>query len=292
MQNNFAGPTSIPEAVAELAAAPEALVVAGGTDVMLALAAGRVHAPAIVALTWLAELARWERRPDGSVRVGATLTCAHARTLADVLPALAQAAAAMGTPQIRNAATVGGNLASAAGGDLLPVLSACRAVVELASAAGVREVGVDEFLGGLGEGGARATSMRPGELITAVTVPPVRGAQEFCRVAVRGAGAPALLSMAVVLDVDAGELRAAFVRGGPRGGPRGGGRAPVRARAAEAVLTDHLRAHPGVEPPEVAAAEFARLAGEAAGPDAYLRRAVGVCAGRLLGRVFAGASRG
>lgn len=286
MQNNFAGPTSVPEAVAELAAEPGAVVVAGGTDLMPALAAGRVRAPAIVALTWLAELARWERGADGSVRIGAMLTCAHARTLAEVLPALAQAAAAMGTPQVRNAATVGGNLASAAGGDLLPVLSACRAVVELASTAGVRGVGVDEFLGGLGRGAADRTggptSMRPGELITSVTIPAARGAQEFCRVAVRGAGAPALLSMAVVLDLDAAEVRTALVAGGG---------ATTRARAADALLTGHLREHAGAAPSAAVAGEYARLAAEAAGPDPYLRHAAGVCAGRLLGRVLAGTAR-
>ncbi len=241
MQNNFAGPTSVPEAVAELAAVPDALVVAGGTDVMLALAAGRVRAPALLTLAWLVELAGWERRADGSVRVGAGLTAANAQSLADLLPALAQAAAAMGTPQVRNSATVGGNLVSAAGGDLLPVLSACAAVVELASAAGVRTLGVDEFLAPAG------TARRPGELLTAVTVPQPGQGQEFCRIAVRGAAAPALLSMVAGAGRRGGG--AAHVRPGTPGARAGpGGRGRPRGERAGGASPGRARGR-GVRPP-------------------------------------------
>lgn len=284
MLNHLAAPTSLAEAVAALADAPDAMVVAGGTDVMVELAAGWRRARHVVALAWAGELAGWSRGP-GHVRIGATLTCTNAAATLGFLPALAQAAAAMGTPQVRNAATVGGNLAGAAGGDLLPVLAACGATVELASAGGVRELPVDEFLTP-GRPGAR-TALRPGELVAAVRVPVVPGAQEFCRVAVRGAGAPALLSMALVRTESGpagpGGLRLALVAGTP---------VPVRARAAEAVLAAALAARGPAGPPAPAAvAEFARLAGEAAGRDPYRRRAAAVCAARLLDRVLAGPGR-
>src|SRR5262245_41078805 len=113
MQNFLAAPTTLAEAVAELAGAPDALVVAGGTDVMVELSAGRRRPREILTLSWVSELAGWELA-DGEVRLGAGLTCANAASTLDLLPALAQAAAAMGTPQVRNAATLGGNLASAA----------------------------------------------------------------------------------------------------------------------------------------------------------------------------------
>jgi CO/xanthine dehydrogenase FAD-binding subunit len=273
MQNFLAAPTSLAEAVAELTDAPGALIVAGGTDVMVDLAAGRRRAGEILTLAWVPELAGWEQMP-GEARLGAALTCTHAAATLEFLPALAQAAAAMGTPQVRNAATLGGNLASAAGGDLLPVLLACEATVELASAGGVRSLGVADFLRPA-RPGAR-TALRPGELICAVRVPLVRGAQEFCRVAVRGADAPAWLSMALVLDVDAAAVRLALVSGGA---------VPVRVAAAEAVLAGL----PAEGPTPDVAAEFARRAGEAAGPDPYRRHAAQVCAGRLLARALGAA---
>lgn len=290
----LATPATVAEAVADLSAVPGRLVVAGGTDVVPELTAGRLDPPGIVALAWLREITGWTRL-DGAVRVGAGLTCARAGELTPLLPALAKAASCVGGIGVRNAATVGGNLVSAAGGDLLPVLVAAESVVELAGAAGPREAPVADFLAPVGDVGA--PDLRAGELVTAVRVPTPRGGADYARVAVRGAGAPALLTMAVVLDADAGRVRVALGVGGP---------VPARVPAAEEVMATDPERWVGATVTEVA--EFARRVGtaaadadpgvlagagvdrdgdavDAAGRRAYRRHAATVCAERLFRRL-------
>ena len=97
-----------------------------------------------------------------------TARCSHA-PLATMLPALAEAARTVGSPQIRNAGTIGGNLGTASpAGDALPVLSALDAVVELAGPGGRRAVVIHDFLLGV-----KRTALEPGELVVSVTVPVV-----------------------------------------------------------------------------------------------------------------------
>ena len=137
-------PSGVAEAVALLAAEPDRVIVAGGTDLLPALHDGRIRADRLLSLERLRDIAGAGRTGDG-LFLGAPVTCAVlADVLEPVLPALARAAAVVGPPGVRTAATLGGNLVSAAGGDLLPVLVASEAVVVVESAAGRREVvGVD-----------------------------------------------------------------------------------------------------------------------------------------------------
>ena len=132
-------PTSLADALAAMAERPDAHVLAGGTDLMVEVNFGHRRPPAVVAIDRVPELRGWRREGD-RLRLGAGLTYtrdARAGRWPPSLPALAEAARTVGSPQIRNAGTLGGNLGTCSpAGDALPVLSALDAVVEVASADG------------------------------------------------------------------------------------------------------------------------------------------------------------
>jgi CO/xanthine dehydrogenase FAD-binding subunit len=196
-------PTSLDDALASLGDDPSSMVLAGGTDLMVQVNEGTRRPERVLALNDVADLRA--RGRDGDVLVlgaGTTYTQLLEADVAAGAPALAQAARTVGSPQIRNAGTLGGNLGTASpAGDTLPVLRALGAAVELASAspgAGGRRVEpVATFLTG-----PKSTSLRPGELIVAVHVPVRRGPQEYLKVGVRNAMVIAVASVALVLDLD------------------------------------------------------------------------------------------
>ena len=141
----------------------------------------------VVAVDRVPELQGWSLEGDRSnvLRLGAGTTCADLAepSLAKLVPALAQAARTVGSPQIRNAATLGGNLATASpAGDMLPVLAALDAEVELRSSTSTRHLPLDEFVVGV-----KVNALVPGELITAIRVPVLDGPQEFLKVGTRNA---------------------------------------------------------------------------------------------------------
>ena len=135
----FIQPTSWDEALAAKSAFPAGMPIAGGTDVMVELNFDRARPDAIIDLTRVAEL-RELGEEDGLLRIGAGVT--YTRVIAELgerLPGLAMAARTVGSPQIRNRGTVGGNLGAASpAGDAHPPLVAARAEVELASSARAR----------------------------------------------------------------------------------------------------------------------------------------------------------
>jgi CO/xanthine dehydrogenase FAD-binding subunit len=197
-------PTTLGDALASLDDDPSSLVLAGGTDLMVQVNEGLRHPERVVALASLTQLR--DRRRDGDALVlgaGSTYTQLMEPDVAAAAPALAQAARTVGSPQIRNAGTIGGNLGTASpAGDTLPVLCALGADVEIAraSANGVerRREPVADFLTG-----PKATSLLPGELIVGVRVPVRRGPQEYLKVGVRNAMVIAVASVALALDLDA-----------------------------------------------------------------------------------------
>jgi CO/xanthine dehydrogenase FAD-binding subunit len=278
-------PLSLDDAVAALGDHPDALVLAGGTDLMVAVNGSHRRLTGdetVVAVGRVAELRGWEHDPvAATVRIGAGVTYAElaAPPLAELLPALAQAARTVGSPQIRNAATIGGNLATCSpAGDGLPVLSALDAVVELRGPGGVRSVPVGEFMTGV-----KRTDRRPGELITAVTLPLLDGWQGYAKVGVRNAMVIAIASACLAVDTPARAVRLAL-----------GSVAPtiLRASAAEAFAAGAVDWAAATVPP-AERDRFAALAAAAALPiddhrssAAYRRRAVEVLAGRLLRRAF------
>jgi CO/xanthine dehydrogenase FAD-binding subunit len=278
-------PRSLDAAVAALADHPDALVLAGGTDLMVEVNESRhrfAEGDTVVAVNRVPELRSWTHDPSArTVRLGAGVTYAELEVapLATLLPALAQAARTVGSPQIRNAATIGGNLATCSpAGDGLPVLSALDALVELQGPAGRRDLPVAQFMTGV-----KRTARRPDELITAVTVPVLDGWQGYAKVGIRNAMVIAIAGACLAVDIPTRSIRLAL-----------GSVAPTIVRAAEAEAYasstadwDTLRVD------DAATLEFGRLAGATARPiddhratAAYRRHAVEVLSRRLLRRAF------
>ncbi|MCU1454316.1 MAG: putative xanthine dehydrogenase FAD-binding subunit [Acidimicrobiales bacterium] len=278
-------PRTLDEALAALADRPDAMVLAGGTDVMVGVNAGRQTPTAVVALRAVEELRTWSVDGD-RLRLGAGLTYADllAPDLAAMVPALAQAARTVGSPPIRNAGTVGGNLATASpAGDTLPVLLALDAELDLASVEGRRTVALRSFLTG-----PKRTQLRTGELIVAARVPATRPHQEYRKVGVRNAMVIAVASVAVVVDADVGVVACAMGSVGPT---------PLRAPRAEEWVAGRIDWGTGV-PDAGVAAEFGRLVAEESRPiddhrstAAYRRHAVEVLARRALESTLAGVAR-
>jgi CO/xanthine dehydrogenase FAD-binding subunit len=192
----FFPPSTWSEALEMKSAHPEAMPIAGGTDVMVEINLDRHRPSAIIDLTRIHELNEWAADGD-LLRIGAGVTYARIiGELGDRLPGLAMASRTVGSPQIRNRGTVGGNLGSASpAGDAHPVLLATDAVVELASTAGTRRLPAREFFSG-----PKRNAMRKDELIAAFLVAPANGAQQFSKVGTRNAMVIAVCSFALALD--------------------------------------------------------------------------------------------
>jgi CO/xanthine dehydrogenase FAD-binding subunit len=205
-------PRSLDEALALRAERPDALPLQGGTDVMVEINFDRARPDAILNLEEVAEL-RGFTRENGTLRLGAGLTYAEAMEgeLATLLPALAEASRTVGSPQIRNRGTIGGNLGTASpAGDALPPLLVEGAEVELASVRGPRRLAVSEFLIG-----PKRNSLLGDELIVAVHVEPSGSRQTFMKVGPRNAMVIAVCSLALAVDPVRGEIRAAYGSAGP-----------------------------------------------------------------------------
>ena len=205
-------PRSLDEALQAKADRPDARPLAGGTDLLVELNFDRARPEAILNLEEVAELRGWSRE-NGAVRLGARLTYTEAMApeLAELLPALAEASRTVGSPQIRNRGTLGGNLGTASpAGDSLPPLLVGRAEVELASTRGERRIALDEFLVG-----PKQNALAEDELVVAVRVRPAGGRETFMKVGPRNAMVIAVCSLAVAVDEEAGELRAAYGSAGP-----------------------------------------------------------------------------
>jgi CO/xanthine dehydrogenase FAD-binding subunit len=281
----FLQPRSLADALAAKAERPEAVPIAGGTDVMVELNFDHRRPEALLDLSRVGELAAWDRQ-DGRLRVGAGVTYTRAvAELAGPLPGLALASRTVGSPQIRNRGTIGGNLGSASpAGDCHPVLLAAGAEVELASAGGTRRVPADRFFTG-----PKQSALEASELICAVHLPAASGPQQFAKIGTRNAMVIAVCSFALVLDPEQGRVGTGIGSAGPT---------PLRAGEAERFLRDVLdseglwasRGPIG----DAAAARFGELVAAAAEPiddvrgtAAYRVHALGVLAQRTLAWAWA-----
>lgn len=179
-------PRSLTEAASLLASHPDSHLLTGGTDLMVEVNFNRRRPASIIALRKVDELVRWTiDAATGTVRIGAGVPYADMETgaLAEALPALAAAARTVGSPQIRAAGSIGGNLGTCSpAGDSLPVLSALDAVVHLVSSAGEREISIHDFMVG-----PKRNARQPDEIIASVTLPVADGWQGYSKVGVRNA---------------------------------------------------------------------------------------------------------
>ena len=147
---------------------------------------------------------------------GITYTELMAPPLSDLLPGLALASRTVGSPQIRNAGTLGGNLGTASpAGDSLPVLAALDARIVVASPKARRSLALDELIVG-----PKRTSLEPGEIIAEVRIPAAFGSQEFLKVGTRNAMVIAVANVAVVVDWVGQSVRCALGSVGPVVDPR------------------------------------------------------------------------
>jgi CO/xanthine dehydrogenase FAD-binding subunit len=203
-------PHSLDEALRLRSEHADALPIQGGTDVMVALNFDRSRPDVVLNLNEVPELRGWSRS-DGALRLGSGLTYAEAMRgeLAELLPALAEAARTVGSPQIRNRGTIGGNLGTASpAGDAPPPLMVEAAEVECVSIRGARRVPLADFVTGV-----KQNALGGDELIAAVWVRPSRAPQTFMKIGPRNAMVIAVVSLAV----SAGdELRASFGSASPR----------------------------------------------------------------------------
>lgn len=205
-------PRTLDEALTLKTERPEAVPIEGGTDVMVELNFDRARPEALLNLNEVVELKGWSRE-KGGLRLGAGLTYAEAleEPLRDELPALAEASRTVGSPQIRNRGTIGGNLGTASpAGDALPPLLVEHAEVEVASRRGGRRIPLHEFLVG-----PKRNALEPDELIVAVHLTPSGAQQTFMKVGPRNAMVIAVCSLALVADRERDELRASFGSASP-----------------------------------------------------------------------------
>jgi CO/xanthine dehydrogenase FAD-binding subunit len=271
---DFLRPTTWADALSAKAEHPDAVPIAGGTDLMVGLNFGRTPPPALLDLTALPQLRGWER-DDGHLVLGAGLTYARiVSELPSLLPALAQASRTVGSPQIRNRATVAGNLGTASpAGDAHPPLLATGSSVLVESVRGARSVNIDDFFTG-----PKRNALAPDELIRSVRVPAAAGPQQFAKVGTRNAMVIAVCSVAVALD----PLQRTVGTGIGSAGPT-----PLRSPGAEALAADLPWGGGGLDDDLVAAfgqrvAAAARPIDDVRSSAAYRRHALAVLAGRAL----------
>jgi CO/xanthine dehydrogenase FAD-binding subunit len=236
---------------------------------------------ALLDLTRIPEVRTWSVAGQQRVRLGAGVSYRRViEELGDRLPGLAMAARTVGSPQIRNRGTVGGNLGAASpAGDSHPPLLATGADVEVASVRGTRLMPIDEFYTGV-----KRNALEPDELIAAVVVPVTGGPQQFSKIGTRNAMVIAVCSFAVALHPDQFRIGTGIGSAAPT---------PRRAREAEVFLAGVLgeqnlwrQRRPLPEP---AVRRFAELVAAAAAPiddvrgtADYRRHALSVLARRTL----------
>lgn len=277
----FLQPTDWQDAVAAAAEHPDAVPLAGGTDVMVELNFDRRRPPALLDLTRVSDLAEWWVADDGRIRLGASVTYTRViAELADQLPGLAMAARTVGSPQIRNRGTVGGNLGAASpAGDCHPVLLSDDTEVEVGSAGGSRFVPIADFYLGV-----KRSALAAGELLRAVWLRPPSGPQQFCKIGTRNAMVISVAALGLSLHPDRQQLETAV-----------GSVAPTPRRATDAsvfasqALEEHGLWHSRAALPPSLVTEFGRRVQLAAAPiddvrgtASYRRHALDVMARRAI----------
>lgn len=277
---DFLAAESWADALAIKAQRPEAVPIRGGTDLMVEINFDRRRPEALLDLSGLDELASWDQ-VDGSVRIGAGLPFTRiVDELAVLTPGLAIASRTVGSPQIRNRGTLGGQLGtSSPAGDALPPLVTAHAIVEIASIRGERTVPVGEFCTG-----PKRNVLAPDELVRAVRVPIADGPQQFSKVGTRNAMVISVCGFAIALHPPERRVTTCIGSAGPT---------VLRAPEAEEFLAGELDATglwesrgPLADP---VVTRFGELVSAAARPiddvrstAAYRRHAVGVLGRRTL----------
>nr|WP_199312302.1 xanthine dehydrogenase small subunit [Phormidium tenue] len=237
-QNNgpseqFYRPTQLSEVLNLLQQHPDATLVAGATDLGLEMSWHRQHYPTLISLEAIAELKQIHQTED-YVEIGAAVPLSHIEAnLHSIFPSLDEMIHWFAARQVRNRATLGGNIGTASPiGDLPPVLLSLDAVLKLAGPGGERRLPLANFFTGY-----RQTELQPGEVIVSVQIPKAltlgteRRLSQSYKIGKRGTDDISIVAAAFVVDVDSGNqiLHARLGYGGVAA-------TPARAIAAESFL--------------------------------------------------------
>lgn len=270
-------PHSLEEALQLLETDTSATLLSGGTDLMVEVNFNHRRPENVISLKHVNELSTWTiDSQDQHIFIGAGVTHHELETgtIAQRLPALAQACRTVGSPQIRAAGTIGGNLGTCSpAGDTLPVLAAMNATVHLASLNETRSLPFEEFMIG-----PKRSSRKSNEIITGISVAVPNGWQGYAKVGVRNAMVISVAS--ACLQVHDGEVSIALGSVGPT---------IIRCREAEKWINS-LGKHPlSVSTDD--AKRFGEIVSSESRPiddhrstATYRKHAVGVLASRLLQR--------
>jgi CO/xanthine dehydrogenase FAD-binding subunit len=269
----------VDDVLESLSSVKDATILAGGTDLLVEINFGRIRPAHVVAIDRVEELKGLSC--NGHVRMGALVTYSMMLETDVGSPALQESARTIGSPQIRNAATIGGNLGTCSpAGDALPVLAALDATIILGSKTGERRVPFGDFMTG-----PKKSVRRPEELIVAAEWDDAGAAQTYMFAATRNAMAISIAGLALVVD-----------RARRRVGIGLGSCGPTIIRATEAErfasgLFDEMGWERPSLPSDATAKEFGRLAAAAAKPiddvrgtAAYRRHVLAVMGARALAR--------
>ena len=273
----YSRPTTLSDAIA-LLAEEGAKAIAGGTDLVLQMREGETRPSRLVDITGVEGLDGIEKTADGGVRIGAATPLRalerHA-LLRERFPVIPEAAAQIGSVQIRNVGTVGGNLCNAApSADMAPALMVLGATAVIAGPGGERTIALEDFFVGPGE-----TVLRSGELLVALEVgaPAERSASCYQRITTRKAMDIAFVGVASALTLDGGktcrEARIALGAVAPT---------PIRAPQAEKLLLGSELDEQNIEAAASKAEEEARPISDLRSGAEYRREMVKVLTRRTL----------
>ena len=275
-------PLSLDEAFDELSRTPDARLIQGGTDLMVEINFNHVKPVDVIALRRVKELRTWQVNSNNTITIGSGVPYQEMETgkLKELLPALAEAARTVGSPQIRAAGTLGGNLGTCSpAGDGLPVLFALDAIVHLRSLVSSRDLSIHEFMLGV-----KRNARHANEIITGVTVPILDGWQGYAKVGVRNAMVISVASACLAVDKKNNSVSIALGAVGPT---------IIRCRDAESWLVQQLDLTTTSSIDATIVQEFGRRVALESKPiddhrstAEYRRHAVGVLAQRLITRAY------
>ena len=226
--------TSVQHAVELMQAHPSAVLIAGGSDVLIKMREGKLAGAELISLYKLDELREVTMDPDGSLRIGPMTSFSHATKspmLQKYMPVLGEAADTAGGPQLRNIGTLGGNICNGVtSADTASTEVAYDAMLEITGPSGMRKISIHDFYKGVGK-----VDLQPGELLTGILIP--KESYENCygyyiKYAMRNAMDIATIgcSVNVVLSADKKTIQRVRISYGVAGP------VPMRARSAEAAV--------------------------------------------------------
>jgi len=260
----------------------DARLIQGGTDLMVEINFNHVKPTTMISLRDIESLRTIRRDQPGIISIGSGVpySIIEGEPVLSEIPALAQAARTVGSPQIRAAGSLGGNLGTCSpAGDTLPVMFALDAMIHLSTIDSSRVVSIHDFMTGV-----KRSVRQHDEIITTIDFPIINGWQGYSKVGVRNAMVISVASACLVADHENADVRIALGSVGPT---------IIRCRAAEAWLKSTLDLSTREAISLDVANEFGRRAAEESSPiddhrstAQYRRHAISVLASRLLRKAY------